>query len=236
MEITELLNDALMYPLQNVKALVVYAVLGIILGISIAGTMAGIVAGVNANNFFALFGSGILGIIVALFIGFVITGYQLDIIKYGIQKNYDAPEIDLKRQFINGVKFLVVVFIYMIIPILISAILALIFQQWIVIIVTVILSILFSLALLMAECRLAKTEELSHALAIQEPVADIPKVGIVNIVVLVVIIAIMNLIVSFIGGSISQWNVIVGGLIQGILGIYLVFFTGRATGLLYSEI
>ena len=40
MEMGEILNDALRYPFQNVKALVLYLILGIILGIAIAGTVA----------------------------------------------------------------------------------------------------------------------------------------------------------------------------------------------------
>ena len=34
----------------------------------------------------------------------------------------------------------------------------------------------------------------------------------------------------------SQWNSTVGGILSGILGIYMVFFAGRALGLLYSDV
>ena len=84
MELGEILSDALVYPFQNIKALVVYGILGIILGIAIAGTIVGISAGALAKNALAIIGSGIIGIIIALFLGFLINGYQLDIIKYGI--------------------------------------------------------------------------------------------------------------------------------------------------------
>lgn len=75
MELGEIITDALTYPLQNIKALVIYIILGIILGLAVGGTVAGIVAGSAANNALAVIGSGILGIIVALVLGFFISGY-----------------------------------------------------------------------------------------------------------------------------------------------------------------
>ena len=103
MELGEIITDALTYPLQNIKALVIYIILGIILGLAVGGTVAGVVAGSQANNAFAVIGSGIIGIIVALVLGFFISGYQLDITKYGIERSSAGPEIDFVRQFINGI-------------------------------------------------------------------------------------------------------------------------------------
>lgn len=236
MELGEIITDALSYPFQNIKALVIYVILGIILGIAIAGTFAGVVAGVAAKNPFALIGSGIIGIIIAMIIEFVITGYQLDITKYGIDRRNDAPGIDIVRQFINGVKYLVVNIVYLIVPIIISAILAVIFQHWIVTIVSAILTIVFALALMMGQCRLAKTEDLGYALAIGDAIGDISRIGIVKVLLFIILVAIISFILLFIGSLISQWNATAGGIILGILGVYLVFFTGRATGLLYSNV
>lgn len=91
MDISEILNDALVYPINNIKAFIIYLVLGIIGGIAIAGTIAAVSAGALAKNAFAVIGSGILGIIITLFIVFLIGGYELDIIKYGIERNSGAP-------------------------------------------------------------------------------------------------------------------------------------------------
>ena len=236
MDLGEILSDALVYPLQNIKALLIYMILGIVLGIAIAGTLAGFVTGVLTKNMFALIGSGIIGIVIALFIGFLITGYELDIIRYGIERRNGAPDLDFRAQFINGVRYLVVNVVYLIIPIFVGAVLALIFQHWIVLIVVIIISIIFYLALLMAQCRLAKTEDLAYALAINEAIADIKKVGIIKVLAFVIIITAISLILSFVCGHISEWNTIVGGFLTGIVGTYMVFFTGRATGLLYSDV
>ncbi|MBQ2613653.1 MAG: DUF4013 domain-containing protein [Methanobrevibacter sp.] len=236
MELGEILSDALSYPFQNIKALVIYAILGIILGIAIAGTLGGIMAGMAADNVLAVLGSGVIGIVIALLIGFIITGYELDIIKYGIERDYGAPGIDFIRQFFNGVKFFVVNLVYMIIPIIISAILAVIFQHWLSGLLTAIISIIFAFALMMGQCRLAKTEDLSYALSIGEAIGDISKVGIVKVVLFVVLMFVISFVLLLIVGLINQWNATVGGILLGILGVYLVFFNGRATGLLYSDV
>ncbi|WP_296874769.1 DUF4013 domain-containing protein [uncultured Methanobrevibacter sp.] len=236
MELGEIITDALSYPLQNIKALVIYVILGIILGIAVAGTLAGVMVGAAARNAFALVGSGIIGLVIALVISFVITGYQLDITKYGIDRRNDAPGIDFVRQFVNGVKYLVVNVVYLIVPIVISAILSVIFQHWIVMVVSFILGIVFSLALMMGQCRLAKTEDLGFALAIGDAIGDISRIGLAKVLAFIILIAVIAFILFFIAGIIVQWNATVGGIIFGILAVYLVFFNGRATGLLYSDV
>ena len=236
MEIGEIFSDALSYPLGNIKALVVYAILGIILGIAIAGTVAGIAASVAIDNVLAAVGSGIIGIIVAVLLGFMICGYELDIIKYGINREDRAPEIDFVRQFVNGVKLIVVNIVYFIIPIIISAILAIIFQHWLSGILSAIFFIVFALAAFMGQCRLAKTEDLGYALSIGEAIGDITKVGLLKLLIFIIIVFIIAFILALIGVLISQWNATIGGIILGILGVYITFFSARATGLLYSGV
>lgn len=236
MELGEIFSDALGYPLRNIKALIIYVILGIIFGIAISGTAAGVLAGAAAKNPFATIGSGIIGIVIALIIDFVISGYQLDIIKYGIERSSAAPGIDFIRQFISGVKLFVVNIVYLIVPIIIGAILAVIFQHWISMAISVILGIIFSLAMIMAQCRLAKTDDLGYALAIGDAIGDISRVGILKVLVVIIIIAIFTFILMFIGSAIAQWNSIVGGIILGIFVVYLTFFIGRVTGLLYSDV
>ena len=66
MELGEILSDALVYPFHNIKALVIYVILGIILGIAVGGTVATILVSAAAKNALAVIGSGIIGIIIAL--------------------------------------------------------------------------------------------------------------------------------------------------------------------------
>ena len=124
----------------------------------------------------------------------------------------------------------------MIIPIIIGAILAVIFQHWLSGLITIILSIIFSFALMMGQCRLAKTEDLGYALSIGEAVGDLSKVGILKVIAFVILVVVISFILLFVVGLIGQWNNVVGGILMGIVGVYLVFFNGRATGLLYSDV
>ena len=232
MELGEIISDALTYPLKNIKALIIYIILGVILGIA-AFTF---IVGMSLDNPVAAIGSGILGFIIVLFITFVISGYELDIIKLGINRDPGSPEIDVVRQFINGVKLFVVDIVYFIIPIIIAAILALIFQHWLSGIITFILFIIFALAAVMATCRLAKTEDLGFALAIGDAIGYISRIGIVKVLLFIIIVAIIVLVLAFIVGFIQQLSSVIGGILMGILGVYITFFVARATGLLYSDV
>ncbi|WP_405305799.1 DUF4013 domain-containing protein [Methanobrevibacter sp.] len=236
MEIGEIFSDALVYPFHNIKALVIYLVLGIILGIAVGGTIAGMAAGILAENILAVIGSGIIGIIIAFVLGFIITGYELDIVKFGIERDPSSPGIDIVRQFINGVKYFVVYIVYMIVPIIISAILAVVFQHWLSSIISAIVSIVFALALMMGQCRLAKTEDLGYALAIGDAIGDISRVGIVKLALFIILMFIIVFAVFFVALIITRWNSTVGGILMGIVGIYISFVIARATGLLYSDV
>jgi len=236
MELGEIISDALVYPFHNIKALVIYVILGIILGIAAGGTIFAVMASAMANNVFAAIGSGIIGIIIAFIVGFVISGYELDIIKFAVERDPGSPGLDFVRQFINGVKFFVVTIVYMIIPIIISAILAVIFQQWLSLIISAIVGIVFGLALMMGQCRLAKTEDLGYALSIGDAIGDISRIGIVKLLLFVIIVFIIAFVLFFIVGAIMRWNSTIGGILFGILGVYITFFSARATGLLYSDV
>ena len=236
MNISEIINDALTYPFHNIKALIIYVILGIIAGIAVIGTVGAMIVGMNDNNFLTMIGSGIIGGIVTLIVGFVISGYELDIIKYGIERDNGSPNLDFVRQFINGVKLFVVNIVYFIIPIIVGAILSVIFQDWLSGLITAILFIIFALAALMGQCRLAKTENLGNALSIGEAIGDITRVGIVKLILFIIVVFIIVFILALIVGFISQLNSIVGGILTGILGVYITFFVSRATGLLYSDV
>lgn len=236
MDVSEIITDALMYPFNNIKALVLYVVLGIISGIAFGGTALGILTGAAANNSWLAGGVGIIGFIISFIILLLISGYELDIVKYGIKRDSGAPGIDITRQVINAIKLIIVYIVYYIIPAIIIAILGLFLKDWILYAIAFILAIIFALAQFMAKCRLADTEELGHALAIGEAIGDISKVGIGKLLAVIIISFIIIAIVLTILVFVAQWNGIIGGILLGIFGTYLVFFTNRATGLLYSNV
>ena len=237
MEIMEIISEALVYPFNNIKALIIYVILGIIAGLAIGGTVVGIATGAAMDNA-ALTGiTGILGILISVVIFLLIMGYELDIVKFGINRDPGAPGIDLVRQVSNAIKLLIVSIVYFIVPVIIAALLGFLLGNGILtILIAVIITIVFALAQFMAKCRLAKTDNLGEALSIGEAIGDISRVGIVKLIIFIIVVAIIIFILYFIVSLIAQWNQTVGGTLMGILGVYITFFVGRATGLLYSDV
>ncbi|WP_296887062.1 DUF4013 domain-containing protein [uncultured Methanobrevibacter sp.] len=236
MDLGEIIKDSLAYPINNIKSLIVYGILGIIVGIVVGSSFLGMVVSINGGKVVETLASGFIGFVVALFVGFVVSGYQLDIVKFGIDRRNDGPSFDVMRQFFNGVKVFVVSLIYYVIPLIIVAILGLFLKNWIMTIITFILFVIFALAQFMAQCRLAKTEDLGAALAIGEAIGDISRVGILRLLLFIVMVFLIAFILFFICALIMRWNSTVGGILMGFIGVYVMFFSGRASGLLYSDI
>ena len=237
MGVGSIIGDALAYPFSNIKALVLYVVLGIIAAVIGGTALLTIAASFSTKGLagFAFSGLSIVGVIVFIIVLFLIEGYALDIIKYGIERRTDSPGIDLARQVTNAIKLIVVSIVYYVVPAIIIAILSLFLKDWILAIIGIILIIVFALANFMAKCRLAKSDSLGDALAIGEAIGDISKVGFLKIIATVLVIIIILLIVSFIIAFISGLNNAVGSILLGIFSVYFVFFYNRAIGLLYAD-
>ena len=237
MGIGDIIGDALAYPFSNIKALVLYIVLGIIAGVIGGAALISSALSFSSKGVagFAFSGLTIIGLIVFILVLFLIEGYGLDIIKYGIERRADSPGIDFGRQVSNAIKLIVVSFVYYIIPAIIILVLGLFLRDWILTIISIILIIVFALANFMAKCRLAETDNLGDALAIGEAIGDISKVGLGKIIATVLVIFIILIVVAFIIALIANMNNIIGGILLGIFAVYFVFFYNRAIGLLYSD-
>jgi len=236
MEIGEIITDAIKYPMDNVKSMLIYIVLSIIAALALAFTIGGVA--ITADNIAAAGIIGIIGFLIALVIYFLITGYCLDIIKFGINQENNAPEIDLARQVINGIKYIIVTLVYLIIPFIVMILLNQL-NETLGLIVGIILFIIFGFGLLMGVCRLAKTESLGDALNIPEAIKDITKVGIVKILAIIIIFIVLSIVVSLIVslfGYLGDAGTFIGGIINGIANVFLLFFYNRAVGLAYSDI
>ena len=237
MGVGDIIGDALAYPFSNIKALVLYAVLAIIAGIIGGATLISTAASFSSKGLagFAFSGLTIVGIIVFILVLFLIEGYGLDIIKYGIERRADSPGIDIGRQITNAIKLIVVSIVYYVVPAIIILVLGLFLRDWILAIISIILIIVFALANFMAKCRLAKTDNLGDALAIGEAIGDISRVGVGKIIATVVVIFVILVIVAFILALITNMNNTIGAILLGIFSVYFVFFYNRAIGLFYSE-
>lgn len=237
MEIMEIIGDALKYPLNNIKSLIIYVILGIIAFLVLALTGAGILVGASVNNFVAGGIIGIFGSIVFLLIYLLIDGYGLDVIKLGIDRVDESPSIDFVRQITNGIKLCIVVIVYLLIPFIVMLLLGYI-NNMLGVIVGFILLIVFLFALIMAECRLANTGSLGEALNVSEACKDIMRVGIGKILAVIILLFIITFILSLIASIFAGFGDIgsyISAILNGIVTVYTTFVMFRATGLLYSN-
>lgn len=101
-------------------------------------------------------------------------------------------------------------------------------------IVALVLFIIFLFLQTMAEWRLAKTDDLKEALNVLESAKDITRIDVGKVILLImtlVIVIVTEIIISFIFNYLPFLSIL-----SIIITPYLLFFTQRAIGLLYSDI
>ena len=237
MEIGEIISDAIVYPFNNIKALIIYMIIGIVCGILGGASLMGVLLAAQGNNVLAAGGLGFIGTLIIIIGGLLISGYGLDIVKFGIERRDDAPGIDIVRQVLNAIKVFIVGFVYYIIPAIIGWLLSTLLGKGILTtIIIFIISVVFAFAQFMAICRLAKYDSLGEALAIGEAIGDVSKVGMLKVLATIIAVFIIALIIAIVIGVIMQYNNLIGGVLFGVFGVYLAFFYNRAVGLLYSQV
>lgn len=237
MDIGEIISDAIVYPFNNIKALIIYMVIGIVCGLLGGASLMGVLLAAQGNNVLAAGGLGFIGFLILIIGGLLISGYGLDIVKFGIERRDDAPGIDIVRQVLNAIKVFIVGIVYYIIPAIIGWLLsALLGNGILTTIIIFIIAVVFAFAQFMAICRLAKYDSLGEALAIGEAIGDVSKVGMLKVLLTIIAVFIIAFIIAMIIGVIVQYNNAIGGVLFGIFGVYLIFFYNRAVGLLYSDV
>ena len=236
MEIGEIIGDAFVYPINNIKSLIIYMIIGIVTAFLGGAGLFGMMASASGNNVLAAGGLGFISVLIFIIGYLLISGYGLDIVKFGIERRDDGPGIDLVRQILNGVKLIIVSFVYYIIPAIISwLLLTLLGEGILTVIIVFIITVVFAFAQFMAVCRLAKYDSLGEALAVGAAIGDVSKVGILKVLLTVIAVVLIGFIIAFIFGLIYQANQTIGGILLGIFGVYFIFFANRAMGLLYSD-
>lgn len=238
MNVGGIISDAVAYPFHNIKALLLYIVLSVIAALIAGASIISIVAAFSTKGLggIAFAGLGIAEVLIFVLVLFLIQGYALDIIKFGIERRDDGPEIDIIRQIANAIKLVIVDVVYYIVPVIITTILALFLRDWLITIIGIILFIVFALANFMAKCRLAKTEDIGYALAIGEAIGDISRVGLGKIIVIAILLFLVIFIILLLVGIIGALNDLIGDILLGFALVYIIFFYNRAIGLLYSDV
>lgn len=121
MEIMEIIKEAFVFPSKDIAKLAVYIVFAIVLGLLCGGGVGAAIVGIVGNN--AIISVvGIILFVFGLILGFIVTGYQVSIVKSGIDLDEEVPAFVWKENLITGVKYLIMSIVYYIIPAIIIAI------------------------------------------------------------------------------------------------------------------
>ena len=102
--------------------------------------------------------------------------------------------------------------------------------------VAIILFVIFSILLLMAEARLANTGSIMHALNIFEAAKDIIRIGVGKAILLMLLVAVIIATIEIILMIALTYFPFLLSVIFIIMTPYLILVTQRALGLLYSDI
>ena len=101
--------------------------------------------------------------------------------------------------------------------------------------VAIILFIIFSFLQTMAEARLANTGSLSEALNVFEAARYITRIGASKVIVLIILLIVIVTVIEMVLSAVYSYVPILS-ILSIIISPYLIFFTQRAIGLLYSDI
>lgn len=274
MEIIEIIKDALVFPSENVGTFLIFAVLSILASaFSAIGVLVYALGVVNAE----LFLWGGLAAVIAMVIGWVMSGYLISVIKSGIELDDEVPEFEWWENFTTGFNNFIVSIVYFVIPafivvvvgyltnvfgnimlvateitsqtqnvylgastaiaadVIAQAFINLAVSLAVTLTVAFILFVIFSFLQTMAEARLANTGSLSEALNVFEAAKDIKRIGVgkvISVILLIIIVAgVIHVILSAIFSILPILSIL-----SIVVTPYLLLFTQRAVGLLYSDI
>lgn len=111
----DIFKESLQYPIKDIKLLLIFGVFFVVMQLS------NILFGWGVNLGSAV--NAILGIL-ALVAAILVFGYFVAVLRENISGSDAVPEIDFGTNFIDGIKYLIVAIVYMIIPFIISVIIA----------------------------------------------------------------------------------------------------------------
>lgn len=236
MSLTDIIGDAVSFPFSDITNFLIVGILAVLASLSSVLTAFGVDGGIIA----------LLAAIIGLIFAIIFSGYGIDVIKGGIESSNQFPSIDLLKNFINGIKALLISIVYMIIPTIIAFVLMAFFgvigagidhivaSLGLASIIVFIIFALFGIFEMVALAKFADTDDLGAALNIGAVIEDAKRIGIVNLIIFVIIVMIIILISSII---ISLFAVIpyIGIIIATlVLGAFTMLFANRALGLLYA--
>lgn len=256
MDINNIINDSIHYPLSDYKKFLILGLPNLILSIlffifilqalgldSIADLPT---EDIISSPIFGRFIATTLVFFIALIIGLIIIeGIQLSVIRETINGNDYLPNLDLSRNFVDGLKCMILSIGYMLVPTLIYLIL--VFASAFILrdnslIVILVLTVLFVIAAIFltliyvaALGRLAQTNSLGEALKVGNVYEIARNIGLTNIFLVLIFSLLLNLVISLIS-SLLEYIPLIGFLISYyVFYNYFLLVTSRSYGLLYKD-
>ena len=246
MNLREIIMDAIKFPISDTRKFLIFCALIILMSLSTVLPSYGV-----KDSTLSL-----ILTLVTLIVAIIVLGYCVEVIKSGADGDDTLPDFDYVKQFVNGIKALILDIIYFIIPAIITIIVAsatglftsftkIVYMKTtmntftnaltITLIVAIILFIIFSLMSFTGLVRFAKTGSGTEGLRFRQILRDMSKVGLIKIIVTLIVIYIIAFVLSLIIGLIGLIPYI--GVFIGIfVGVpFMLLFLYRAIGLLYAD-
>lgn len=114
MNLREIIMDAIKFPISDIRKFLIFCVLIILMSLST----------VLPSYGFKDSTSTIILSLVTLIVSIIVLGYSIDVIKGGTEGDDTLPDFDYVKQFVMGIKALILEIIYFIIPAIIVIIVA----------------------------------------------------------------------------------------------------------------
>lgn len=236
MNLGSIFSNAIRYPFGDYKKLLMVGIIILITGLP----QLAITYGVDSTVILVLY-------VIELIFGILLAGYYVSVVRNGAHYSDEIPDLDFVKNFKDGLKSIVISFIYLIIPTVI-VVLVIFFtgaigasldhigtSLIISILVAVILYILFGILEIVAIARFAYYDDWGEALSIGTVYDDAKSIGFFNIIVflfVMILVCIVLAVVSLLLGLIPYVGAIISYLV---VESYTVLFAGNAIGLFYSE-
>ena len=113
MEIMEIIKDSFLFPSKNLGTFSIYVVLSVLVATFTFGGIFYYFLGFIGSEYILIGG---LTLVLAMLIGWVMSGYEISIIKSGIDLDDEVPEFKWWDNFITGFLNFIVAIVYFIIP------------------------------------------------------------------------------------------------------------------------
>lgn len=242
MNISKIVTNSFKYPFRNIKKLPILCILFVLVAIIPIGM-------IFDNRYIS-----IIGFIAFFAFILIVPGYLMSFVQFGLNESSMFPSISLGKNIYNSIKLLVLRIVYMLVPAIVFFILlstlgvssigmlfelnitGFVLNLGLVLLIILIVYILFEILLFFAKARLAYLDSLPEALKMHKVVSDIRRIGVVNIIKWLLVMAVLMVVVS-VASSVVMMIPYVGLLIYLCIVVPIMESIGNySLGLLYSNI